>query len=184
MKFASGSKVLDLGTGDGSWIDSLARNAVDVQFVGVDASSYLFPRTHPRNVRFIAAPPTKLPSSWNNQFDVVNQHLLTHAPHLSVPTLMPSEWPIVLAEILRVLKSGGSAYFSDNATGPAIESGSDSEDSDSEGSSRYRKSMGWNITQSRLRTLLEDAGFINIRPIALPTEDAKAGRVSTVAYKA
>jgi len=184
MNLASGSKILDLGTGDGSWVNALARNAADVHFVGVDASSYLFPRTHPRNVRFISASPTRLPSSWSNHFDVVNQHLLTHAPHLSVPTVMPSEWSSVLAEILRVLKSGGAAYFSDGVVDAFDESGSDSDESDSEGGSRLRKSLGWNITQSRLRTLLQDAGFVDIRLAAPASKDIVAGKVSIVAYKA
>lgn len=124
VKLSTGSSVLDSGTGTdkgyprsltaltgknqtGAWVMDLAESVPSsVELYGSDVSSYHFPRAHPANVHFVEASSTKFPEDWTGKFDVVNQRLL-------VAALRTEEWPVVLSDVLRVLKPGGYAQFAE-----------------------------------------------------------------------
>jgi len=108
IKLGPGSAVLDSGTGTGAWIMDLAQSVPSsLELYGSDVSAYHFPQTHPANVHFVEASSTNFSEEWTGKFDVVNQHLL-------VPALLAKEWPVVLSEVLRVLKPGGYAQFAES----------------------------------------------------------------------
>ncbi|KAL2265887.1 hypothetical protein VTJ83DRAFT_6987 [Remersonia thermophila] len=103
-------RVLDSGAADGFWLRDLPRQlpSKDLALFGVDIGSSLFPapgeaaasgsqadlRTH--DIR------TPFPESWGwaNTFDVVHQRLLIWG-------IKASEWPVVISNLISVLKPGG-----------------------------------------------------------------------------
>ncbi|KAF7311460.1 S-adenosyl-L-methionine-dependent methyltransferase [Mycena kentingensis (nom. inval.)] len=97
----AGDKVLDSGTGPGLWICDLATCVpTEVEMVGIDIESRLFPRAPPRNISFRTASVLALPAEWSNTFALIHQRLLLLA--LEVP-----QWPVALREMHRVLHPGG-----------------------------------------------------------------------------
>lgn len=123
-KLSISSSVLDSGTGTGkryprsltaltgenqtgAWVMDLAKSVPSsVELYGSDVSSYHFSRAHPANVHFVEASSTKFPKDWTGKFDIVDQRLL-------VAALRTEEWPVVLSDVLRVLKPGGYAQFAE-----------------------------------------------------------------------
>lgn len=77
-----------------------------VELYGSDVAADNFPQAYPANVHFIEASSTGFPEEWSGKFDFVNQRMLMGA-------LLSEEWPVVLAEVLRVLKPGGHAQFAE-----------------------------------------------------------------------
>lgn len=77
-----------------------------VELYGSDVAADNFPQAYPANVHFIEASSTAFPEEWTGKFDFVNQRMLMGA-------LLSEEWPVVLSEVLRVLKPGGHAQFAE-----------------------------------------------------------------------
>lgn len=126
-----------------------------VQIYATDVSSNNFPKSKPPNVHFYIENTASLPSDWSNKFDFVNQRFLCAA-------LRREQWPVVLSEIYRVLKPGGSLQLSEldmlfpKPKGPAMVR-------------LKRMSKGifnanglvWDVA-SQLDKMLVDAGFIEV----------------------
>ncbi|EJD00026.1 S-adenosyl-L-methionine-dependent methyltransferase, partial [Fomitiporia mediterranea MF3/22] len=105
VKLGPGDRVLDSGTGAGSWIIALSKQVPKaVELIGTDISSAMFPEQVPDNVHLFEASSTDLPFEWIDTFTLISQRLLCAA--LTVPL-----WRAVLSELLRVLKPGGTIQF-------------------------------------------------------------------------
>ncbi|KAK7025461.1 hypothetical protein VNI00_015989 [Paramarasmius palmivorus] len=67
----------------------------------IDLSSVHFRfGTAPRNVHFTQSSVTSLPRNWTHKFDFIQQSFL-------ISSLSTTDWPFAIAELHRVLKSGG-----------------------------------------------------------------------------
>ncbi|KZP15341.1 S-adenosyl-L-methionine-dependent methyltransferase [Athelia psychrophila] len=96
-----GDRVLDSGTGAGTWLLDFAKEVPDtVSIYGVDISPLLFPHDPPQNVQFLAASVTQLPAAWTSTFALVNQRLLFAG-------LSAAAWQAAFSEMYRVLEPGG-----------------------------------------------------------------------------
>ncbi|PBK82365.1 S-adenosyl-L-methionine-dependent methyltransferase [Armillaria gallica] len=96
-----GDKVLDSGTGTGSWVMSLAKEvSPSVSLTAIDIQSTIFPKSFPKNVKFSIRSVTELPREWTDSYSLVNQRVLYAA-------LTESQWDAALSEIYRVLAPGG-----------------------------------------------------------------------------
>ncbi|KAJ7137667.1 S-adenosyl-L-methionine-dependent methyltransferase [Mycena epipterygia] len=94
-------KVLEIGTGPGSWILDFAKSVdPSIEMFAVDIESRLFPTSPPQNIKFRIESVINLPSDWSDMFSLVHQRLLLIA--LEVP-----QWPTALHEIYRVVRPGG-----------------------------------------------------------------------------
>lgn len=69
-------------------------------FIGVDISTDLFPKSHPRNIAFSQCSTTNMPLGWTGKFDFVHQRFL-------IAGFTPADWSAALQEIHRVLSPGG-----------------------------------------------------------------------------
>ncbi|KZP03824.1 S-adenosyl-L-methionine-dependent methyltransferase [Athelia psychrophila] len=97
----AGDRVLDSGTGAGSWLLDFAGEVPDtVAIYGIDISPRLFPANPPANAHLSTQSVTQLPADWSATFALVNQR------HL-VGGLTATAWKAALAEIYRVLVPGG-----------------------------------------------------------------------------
>ncbi|KAI8636437.1 S-adenosyl-L-methionine-dependent methyltransferase [Parasitella parasitica] len=96
----SNAKILDLGCGSGCWVMEMAIDCPQCQIIGLDMAD-MFPTTiRPENVKFeLHNMLNGLPYP-DQTFDYVHMRLL-------VTGLRTKEWPVVIAEIYRVLKPGG-----------------------------------------------------------------------------
>ncbi|RUS19654.1 S-adenosyl-L-methionine-dependent methyltransferase, partial [Endogone sp. FLAS-F59071] len=95
----TGTRILDVGCGPGTWILDLATEHPQVEFVGIDIAN-MFPETiRPANVDFVKANVLEgLP--FDEEFDLVQMRNMDMA-------FLETEWPEVIREIYRVLKPGG-----------------------------------------------------------------------------
>ncbi|CAG8698678.1 971_t:CDS:2, partial [Racocetra fulgida] len=94
-----GTKVLDVGTGSGSWVIDMAADYPKAKFTGVDISP---PPSNniPKNAEFLEGNVFERLPFEDNTFDYVFQRLL----YVGVPAV---KWPSVVNELVRVLKPGG-----------------------------------------------------------------------------
>ncbi|KAF7984783.1 hypothetical protein HWV62_11772 [Athelia sp. TMB] len=97
----SGDRVLDSGTGAGSWlIDFASEVQSTISIYGIDISTRLFPSDPPPNVSFLNASITQLPEDWTSTFALVNQRLLFGG-------LTAAAWQAAFSVMYRVLVPGG-----------------------------------------------------------------------------
>ncbi|KAK0236464.1 S-adenosyl-L-methionine-dependent methyltransferase [Armillaria nabsnona] len=105
-----GDKVLDSGTGTGSWVMLLAKEvSPSVSLTAIDIQSTIFPESFPRNVNFSIRSVTELPGEWTDSYSLVNQRVLYAA-------LTESQWGAALSEIYRVLAPGGWVQIIEGST--------------------------------------------------------------------
>ncbi|CAG8699265.1 3829_t:CDS:2, partial [Dentiscutata erythropus] len=96
----SGSKILDVGCGAGSWSFDMANTYPLINVVGLDISPHQPTQIKPKNFTFITANVLERLPFEDNTFDFVFQRYLASA--------IPKEkWPDVINELVRVLKPGG-----------------------------------------------------------------------------
>lgn len=111
--FAKGSRVLDIGSGDGDMVLELARRFPDCSFVGVDLSPVRVQNARKRlsqgdpslreRVRFVEGSAQALPLG-EGEFDaIVSSAVFYHVPDIEK----------ALAEAFRVLRPGGAMAFDD-----------------------------------------------------------------------
>ncbi|EIW76596.1 S-adenosyl-L-methionine-dependent methyltransferase [Coniophora puteana RWD-64-598 SS2] len=103
VSLSSEAEVLDSGCGTEAWVKDMSHVFPLVKIIGIDMSTNLFPQNS-ANITFLKHSILSLPRTWTNKFDLVHQSVLFSA-------LTISEWPIALAEILRVTKPGGSVQL-------------------------------------------------------------------------
>jgi len=84
----------------GSWSFDMATNYPHVEFIGIDISPIQPSQIKPENFNFIQANLLDGLPFEDDTFDYVFQRLLVS----SVPT---DKWPVVIEELIRVLKPGG-----------------------------------------------------------------------------
>ncbi|SJL10197.1 uncharacterized protein ARMOST_13581 [Armillaria ostoyae] len=105
-----GDKVLDSGTGTGSWVMLLAKEvSPSISLTAIDIQSKIFPKSFPRNVIFSIHSVTELPGEWTDSYSLVNQRVLYAA-------LTESQWIAALSEIYRVLAPGGWVQIIEGST--------------------------------------------------------------------
>ncbi|KAG1449986.1 hypothetical protein G6F56_008479 [Rhizopus delemar] len=114
-----GAAVLDIGCGTGCWVMEMAVNYPEHQFTGVDLSD-MFPTTiRPENAQFeLINVLGGLPFP-DNSFDFVNMRFMMTA-------FCTTEWPMIIKEIYRVLKTDGVVelmenVFPEKARSPIVE---------------------------------------------------------------
>ncbi|KAJ3045364.1 hypothetical protein HDV00_010234 [Rhizophlyctis rosea] len=97
----SGRKVLDLGCGSGIWSFEVASDFPQCQVTGFDLSPVQPDTVKPKNVQFLEGDLTKVPLPFPDaSFDFVDMRFLFSA-------LKADHWPILISEIVRILKPGG-----------------------------------------------------------------------------
>ncbi|RIB27215.1 S-adenosyl-L-methionine-dependent methyltransferase, partial [Gigaspora rosea] len=95
-----GTKILDIGCGAGSWSFDMASTYPSISVVGIDISAYQPTQIKPENFTFIKANVQDGIPFEDDTFDFVFQRYLIGGH--------PKEkWPIVINEMVRVLKPGG-----------------------------------------------------------------------------
>ncbi|CAG8690218.1 3952_t:CDS:2 [Cetraspora pellucida] len=112
-----GAKVLDVGTGAGSWLLEMATNYPKAKFIGIDISPVQPDFIKPKNTEFIEANVLEPLPFKDNTFDFIFQRIL----YVGIPG---KNWPSVVNELVRVLKPGGyielmECDFQYNIMGPA-----------------------------------------------------------------
>ncbi|CAG8639239.1 14700_t:CDS:2 [Dentiscutata erythropus] len=95
-----GTKILDVGTGAGSWLLEMSTNYPLSKFIGIDISLIQPSCIKPKNAEFIQANVLERLPFHNYTFDFVFQRLL----FAGIPG---NEWRSVINELVRVLKPGG-----------------------------------------------------------------------------
>ncbi|KAJ3033364.1 hypothetical protein HDV00_006472 [Rhizophlyctis rosea] len=96
-----GAKVLDVGCGSGIWAFEMASDFPKSHITGFDLSPVQPSNVKPKNVEFLTGDLTKLPLPFaDNTFDYVHMRLLVLA-------LRTEFWPILIGELVRIVKPGG-----------------------------------------------------------------------------
>lgn len=158
LQLKPGSRVLDAGTGAGSWILALAKEVPDsVELVGVDVSLAMFPESFPSNVHLVEASTTNLPDSWTNSFDFVHQRLMICA-------FTASDWSRAISEIFRALKPGGTAQIVEiSAPFPSGENLKKAEKLTTLYTDALRSRVYLYNLADDIPKIMEKAGFVDIR---------------------
>ncbi|RIB24418.1 S-adenosyl-L-methionine-dependent methyltransferase [Gigaspora rosea] len=112
-----GAKVLDAGTGAGSWLFEMATDYPKAKFIGIDIAPIQSSHIKPSNVEIIKGNILERLPFNDNTFDYVFQRTL----YVGIPE---NKWPSVINEFVRVLKPGGylellEADFKSSTMGPA-----------------------------------------------------------------
>ncbi|KAF0549288.1 S-adenosyl-L-methionine-dependent methyltransferase [Gigaspora margarita] len=102
-----GTMVLDVGTGAGSWLLEMATNYPKAKFIGMDISPIQPEFIKPKNAEFIEANVLDPLPFDNNTFDYIFQRIL----YVGIPG---RNWPLVVNELVRVLKPGGYIELLEN----------------------------------------------------------------------
>jgi len=110
-------RVLDVACGPGGWALDLATSSPDIDVVGIDIDRGMieYATTMARasgleNARFLVADATKPLDFPDNSFDLVNGRFL-------VGFLSQAQWPALVAECLRILRSGGILRLTESEWG-------------------------------------------------------------------
>ncbi|CAG8624400.1 866_t:CDS:2, partial [Racocetra persica] len=109
-----GAKVLDIGTGAGSWLYEMVTDYPNAKFTGIDISPVHSNHTKPSNAEVINGNVLERLAFDDNTFDYVFQRVL----YSGIPE---NKWPSVINELVRVLKPNGylEADFKPDNMGPA-----------------------------------------------------------------
>ncbi|CAG8511790.1 2085_t:CDS:2 [Dentiscutata heterogama] len=112
-----GTKVLDVGTGAGSWLFEMAADYPKAKFIGIDISLIDSFQTKPSNAEIIKGNVLERLPFDDNTYDYVFQRIL----YVGIPE---NKWPSVINELIRVLKPDGylellEPDFKPNNMGPA-----------------------------------------------------------------
>ncbi|ESK87202.1 hypothetical protein Moror_5849 [Moniliophthora roreri MCA 2997] len=166
--------VLDAATGTGAWILEVAQELPSsVSLRAVDVAPSLWPSSGvPPNVHHLVSSVTSLPEEWTNNFDLVNQSLLSGA-------LKAVDWPVVISELYRVTKPGGHVQLCEITRAPPYPN------APSEAEAESASGMVWKFMMrltdivgplrnplSELSPMLEKAGF---RDISIQVKPAPTG---------
>ncbi|KAB8294168.1 hypothetical protein EYC80_009608 [Monilinia laxa] len=106
-KLPSSPTIVDIGTGTGLFLAQLAKVYPNAELHGLDISSTLFPpaETLPPNVHLdtldIKQP---IPLAKQNKYDLVHVRLIAAG-------IAPSEWELVVQNIIQLLKPGGAVQW-------------------------------------------------------------------------
>ncbi|KAF7295427.1 S-adenosyl-L-methionine-dependent methyltransferase [Mycena indigotica] len=100
VEFNEEAKVLDIGTGSGTWAVELATNTPYIEITAIDIEAGCLPPVLPENVKFQLGTVLELPKKWDNRFSLVHQRCLLLG-------LEREKWLVALKEIYRVLQPGG-----------------------------------------------------------------------------
>ncbi|KAH8826791.1 S-adenosyl-L-methionine-dependent methyltransferase [Flagelloscypha sp. PMI_526] len=151
-----GDRIVDSGTGTGSWPIEVANTAhPQVELFAFDISSRLFPagapadRIHFRTQSILDAPPAE----WLSSFNLVHQRLLGGG-------LLAKDWPIALSNIHKMLKPGSYVQLGEFGRmngGPAIKCFSFLFDSLFSARGLLRSAM------AEIPTMLIQAGFSDVQ---------------------
>ncbi|RIB12227.1 S-adenosyl-L-methionine-dependent methyltransferase [Gigaspora rosea] len=95
-----GAKVLDVGTGAGSWLFEMAADYPKAKFIGVDISPIHSSHIKPNNAEIIKGNVVERLPFDDNTFDYVFQRFLS-------PGIPENKWPFVINELVRVVRPGG-----------------------------------------------------------------------------
>ncbi|KAJ3032497.1 hypothetical protein HDV00_007435 [Rhizophlyctis rosea] len=96
-----GSVVLDVGCGSGIWAFETATEFPQAIVTGLDMSPVQPSTVKPQNVDFVVGDITQLPLPYDNDtFDFVHMRFLISA-------VRKDFWPILIAELVRIVKPGG-----------------------------------------------------------------------------
>ncbi|KAI8384566.1 S-adenosyl-L-methionine-dependent methyltransferase [Radiomyces spectabilis] len=94
------AKILDIGCGSGSWVMEMAIDHPHAHVTGIDMADMFPTMIRPENVKFELANVLNGIPYPDNTFDFVHMRLL-------IAAFREHEWPLVIAEIFRVLKPNG-----------------------------------------------------------------------------
>jgi SAM-dependent methyltransferase len=161
-------RVLEIACGPGSWVHNLAFTYPDMEVIGIDASEQMIEYARQRayaqrlaNASFQVMDATQPLLFPDESFDLVHARTLC--------TIIPAKnWPLLLLEIKRILKPGGTFFWSefDRAW---TNSSAHERMSDLITQAMYRLGMGFSANGShvgllpKLVPLLTEAGFLNIQ---------------------
>ncbi|KAJ3052187.1 hypothetical protein HK097_006739 [Rhizophlyctis rosea] len=113
MLSTPGAKVLDLGCGSGIWAFEIATDYPQCQVTGLDMSPVQPGTVKPKNVEYMQADLTNLPLPFEDaSFDFIHMRLL-------IAGLRAEFWPVLIAEIVRLVKPGGYIELTE-PTNPAM----------------------------------------------------------------
>ncbi|KAF8999985.1 hypothetical protein BDQ17DRAFT_1391398 [Cyathus striatus] len=101
VKFNSGDKILECGTGSGAWVMDISKSVPSsVGIHGFDIASRLFPLSPPSNLSFSTSSVSSMTKEWENSFKLVHQRLL-------MAGLQVEHWLKATCEMYRVVVPGG-----------------------------------------------------------------------------
>jgi hypothetical protein len=148
----------------GVWLFDLApRIPSSISLTGIDVQSDLWSpppsliSNHP-NVSFRLNSVLSLPREWTSTFTLINQRLL-------ISGLKRSEWPIAISEIYRVTKPGGWVQLTECGSFGPVEGGGKSARLEEAVRKWYDKAGLWWDIGKNLPSLLQEAGFEDVRVI-------------------
>ncbi|CAI2173443.1 68_t:CDS:2 [Funneliformis geosporum] len=97
---AGGLRVLDVGCGSGGWLFDMSYEYPNCTFVGIDISTTINEDIRPKNLGFIQCNALHGLPFFENTFDFVFQGNM-------FMTWKESDWPIIIKDMLRCVKSNG-----------------------------------------------------------------------------
>ncbi|KAI8997824.1 S-adenosyl-L-methionine-dependent methyltransferase [Pilobolus umbonatus] len=100
-KIGKSFTVLDLGTGNGIWALEIASERPDCKVIGLDIRPPHEQQGRPRNLQYIDADITQYWPLETGSVDYIFQRSMGQV-------IQKQQWPLVLSEMMRVLKPGGT----------------------------------------------------------------------------
>ncbi len=126
QNFGGFTRVLDITTGSGDWAVNVAQENPQIEVTSLSSQQKIRTRTMVQaeargteNIQALLLSEKKLPLPFHeNTFDLVNAHLL-------YPLLLSAEWPVFIADCLRITRPGGYLRLTESEWGvtnsPALE---------------------------------------------------------------
>ncbi|KZT60174.1 S-adenosyl-L-methionine-dependent methyltransferase [Calocera cornea HHB12733] len=101
LELKDGDRILDAGTGSGSWATDVAQSvsSLPVQVIGIDIEGKLLPSSG-MNTQFLVQSSLDLPDEWTGKFAFIFQRLM-------IVAFTEDAWKRVIAEFYRALRPGG-----------------------------------------------------------------------------
>ncbi|KZP00124.1 S-adenosyl-L-methionine-dependent methyltransferase [Calocera viscosa TUFC12733] len=99
LKLKEGDRILDAGTGSGSWAIDVAQSLPTAQVVGIDLEGKLLPPAG-QNTQFLVQSSLDLPGEWTGKFAFIFQRLM-------VVAFTEDAWKRAITGFYRVLRPGG-----------------------------------------------------------------------------